>query len=344
MILLLLLFVIAFIAFCVSAVAGGGAGLVLVPLLRLLLPVAQVPAALSIGTATGSLARIHAFRRHIRWDVVRWFAPAALPMAALGAWALSRFEPAYVELIISLFLLANLPALFLRRRVADRQARPLPHAAILLLGAVAGLVSGFTGAVGLLFNRAYLRMGMTKEELVATRAANEIALHILKIALYAAFGLLDSAVLLVGAMVAVAAILAAYVMRWLIPHIAEAPFHFVSTLSMVAAGAAMLFMSSGQIMTIHRAWAQTVRVGEEHEFQLYWGGHRRFVVEREDDGSLAIERRIDPDRLSPPQRATFDRLTRGRRVTLLEEVYGWDGHYYEIYVDGPRGIENIEFH
>ncbi len=115
-------------------------------------------------------------------------------------------------------------------------------------------------------------------ELVATRAANEIALHILKIALYAAFGLLDSAVLLVGAMVAVAAILAAYVMRWLIPHMAEAPFHFVSTLSMVAAGAAMLFMSSGQIMTIHRAWAQTVRVGEEHEFQLYWGGHRRFVV------------------------------------------------------------------
>lgn len=81
----LLVFTAAFFAFIVSAVAGGGAGLVLVPLLRLILPVASIPGALSIGTATSSISRIWLFRRHIRWDVVRRFVPTELPAAAVGA-------------------------------------------------------------------------------------------------------------------------------------------------------------------------------------------------------------------------------------------------------------------
>lgn len=80
----LLVFTAAFFAFIVSAVAGGGAGLVLVPLLRLILPVASIPGALSIGTATSSISLIWLFRRHIRWDVVRRFVPTALPAAAVG--------------------------------------------------------------------------------------------------------------------------------------------------------------------------------------------------------------------------------------------------------------------
>ena len=45
---LLLLFVSSVIAFTISAMSGGGAGLVLLPILRLALPASQVPAALSI--------------------------------------------------------------------------------------------------------------------------------------------------------------------------------------------------------------------------------------------------------------------------------------------------------
>jgi uncharacterized membrane protein YfcA len=337
-----IVFLTAVLAFCVSAVAGGGAGLVLVPLLRTLLPVAQVPAALSIGTATGSLARIHAFRPHIRWDVVRWFTPAALPMAGLGAWALSRFEPAYVELSIGLFLLANLPALFRRSPPVEAVARPVSPARILLLGMLAGLLSGFTGAVGLLFNRTYLRMGMSKAELVATRAANEVALHILKIALYAAFGLLGRPALFVGAMVAVAAILAAYAMRRLLPHVNAALFRAVGNIAMVAAGAAMLMMSSNQIIAIHRIWARNVTLGDDREFQLYWEGHRRFVFEIEDDGMPAIERRIDRADLSAAQGATADRLANGGKIVLIEEVHGWTGRYVEIYVEQGRRVRKFE--
>lgn len=70
----------AFLVFVASTVTGGGAGLTLL-LLRLILPVASIPGALSIGTPASSVSRIVLFRRHIRWDVVRRFVPAALPAA-----------------------------------------------------------------------------------------------------------------------------------------------------------------------------------------------------------------------------------------------------------------------
>lgn len=339
---ILLVFLVALIAFCISTVAGGGAGLILVPLLRILLPVAQVPAALSIGTATGSLSRILAFRRHIRWDVVRWFAPAALPMAGLGAWALSRFEPAYVELLIGLFLLANLPAIFRRQPPVEPDARPIRRPAIAALGALAGLISGFTGAVGLLFNNVYLRMGMSKEELVATRAANEIALHALKIALYAAFGLLGRPALVVGALVAVAAVAATVVMRKLLPLVNQALFRTISHIAMVAAGATMFTMSSSEILALHNAWAQYVSLGEDSEFQLYWGGHRRFVFEIEDDGTPALERRIDMDDLSPRHQAEVLAIAKTGPIDLIEQVVTLRGFYVEVYVRRNGGIEKIE--
>lgn len=336
------IFAIALFAFAVSAVAGGGAGLVLVPLLRILLPVAQVPVALSIGTAAGSLARIHAFRAHVRWDVVRRFVPSALPMAGIGAWALSQFQPAYVELLIGLFLLANLPLMFLRRGKAEARKPPLPTWALMLLGALAGLISGFTGAVGLLFNGAYRRMGMSKEELVATRAANEIALHLLKIALYASLGLLSWTAFLIGLMVAAAAIIAAYGMRRLLPYVSEPLFRLVSNLAMIAAGAAMFIMSSDQIMRLHNAFARTVTLGEEQEFQLYWSGHRRFVLEFEEDGTPVLERGIDADDLSKTQAAQVRALESQGRVVLIERVYSWRGNYIEVYLSRDGQERKVE--
>lgn len=80
-------------AFGLSAVSGGGAGLLLMPLLGLVLPGTQVPAALSIGTVASSATRIISFWQAIRWDIVRHFAPTALPFAALGAWAAVWSQP-----------------------------------------------------------------------------------------------------------------------------------------------------------------------------------------------------------------------------------------------------------
>lgn len=335
-----LVFVAAFLAFIVSAVAGGGAGLVLVPLLRLVLPVASIPGALSIGTAASSVSRIWLFRTHIRWDVVRRFVPTALPAAALGAWLLTQFEAVYVEFLLGCFLLLNLPALF-RRGPAPRTEAPLPLGRLPLLGAAAGLLSGFTGAVGVVFNRAYYRMGLTKDEIVATRATNEVLLHLLKIALYTIFGLLPRSALIAGALVAVAAVLASLASKRVLSLMRESLFRRAGLFAMVASGVAMFSLSGGQIMAIHRAWVTYVAPGDEREIQLYWGGAPRATVEREDNGALVIERAVSIADLPPVVRAALPTIARPDEIIMIEEVRG-EGRYYEIYRRRAGKVYKVE--
>ena len=332
-----LVFAAAFLAFLVSTVAGGGAGLVLVPLLRLILPIAFVPGALSIGTAASSVSRIYLFHRSIRWDVVRRFVPTALPAAAAGAALLTLVEPVYVEFLLGCFLLLNLPALF--RRDAIESGPPLALSRLPLLGAVAGLLSGFTGAVGVIFNRSYYRLGLTKTEIVATRATNEVLLHLLKIAVYAALGLLPRAAILAGALVAGAAILASLTSSRLLPLLRESLFRRAGLLAMVASGIATFFLSGSQIFAIHRAWVHFAAPDNEQELHFYWEGARRFVVEREDDGRLVLERPIPLDHLPS---AVRDALPQKGSITLVEEVRGIGTHYYEVYRRGDGTDQKIE--
>ncbi|WP_294235836.1 sulfite exporter TauE/SafE family protein [uncultured Sphingomonas sp.] len=336
----LLLFVTAFLAFVVSAVAGGGAGLVLIPLLRLVVPVASVPAALSIGTAASSLSRLGVFRRHVRWDVVRRFVPTALPAAALGAWLLTRFDAVYVELMLGGFLLFNLPALF--RRMPVPGAEPLlPLGRLPWLGAAAGLLSGFTGAVGVVFNRAYYRMGLSKDEIVATRATNEVLLHLLKLAIYAWFGLLTRPALVAGAVVAGAAMLASVAAPSILGRMRESLFRRAGLAAMVASGIALVTLSTGHIMAAQRAWIAFVAPGDEQELQLYWQGRPRAAVEHEAEGGLSFERPVSAADLPHRLRAALPGIVGSATIIGIEEVFAGQ-HHYEIRLRRGHRIVEID--
>lgn len=277
------------LAFGMSAVSGGGAGLILMPLLGLVLPALQVPAALSIGTAASSAARIASFRKAIRWDIVRHFAPTALPFAALGAWALSRMTPVYLSLLLGLFLMGNLPLLF-RKPPTLTAIKPIRPIWLHVLGGAAGFISGFSGAVGLVFNGFYHRLGLRKEEIVATRAANEITLHLLKIILYAAFGLFSTKAIVTGTTVALAAILSSILMRYLLPHLHDHLFRSIGHAAMVAAGFAMVIVSSSQIARYDDIMIHYAHTLKETSASLSWRQHV-FSVEWEDGDELELSHR-----------------------------------------------------
>ncbi|WP_062105859.1 sulfite exporter TauE/SafE family protein [Gluconobacter albidus] len=188
----------AFIAFALSAVSGGGAGLVLMPVLGLLLRPEGVPVALSISTAVSSVSCILLFFRNIRWHVVLHFVPPALPAAWVGLLLLRQLEPAYLNLLLGLFLISNLPLVLRRQREIETVPQAGNIAWLPVVGTLAGFESGFTGAVGLLFNRFYHRLGLNKQEIVATRAANDVLLHLVKVVLYVSYGMLDRATLTAG--------------------------------------------------------------------------------------------------------------------------------------------------
>lgn len=336
------LFVAAVVAFAISTIAGGGAGLMLIPVLALLLPGVEVPAALSIGSATSSLSRIALFRRAIRWDIVRWFLPAALPAAALGAWMLSRFDPMYVKLILGLVLVANLPLLFLPPRGAAEAGTSAARPALLLsLGAAVGLLSGFTGAVGVAFNRIYFRLRLEKAEIVATRAMNEILLHIVKIALYATFGVLTTRSVIAGAVVAAGAISASWVMARILHRIDETLFRRASTMAMVAAGTSMVASAAPAALDRQKAGVAFTSTADERELQAYWGRHGYGLAWSARDG-IVLEKRLSLAHLKPRYARALPPTPSGARIVAIEKFAQLDREGLEIhYARGNTRWETV---
>ncbi|GAB4043302.1 sulfite exporter TauE/SafE family protein [Spirosoma jeollabukense] len=336
----LLLFGCALLAFSLSAVCGGGAGLLLLPVLGTLLPGAQVPAALSIGTVSSSISRIIAFWSRIRWDVVVWFVPPALPAVWIGAKLLTYINPLYLELLMGLFLMANLPLIFRSTKELE-EINPLPKGYLALIGLAAGFVSGLTGAVGLLFNRFYLRYGMSKEEIVATRAANEVMLHLIKLALYASFGLLTGKAITFGAVIAVAAMLSSWGMKWLLPRLSESLFRRIGYTAMVVSGLSLFTEAAGQVVTKSPIDIDYSPVANGMTTQLQWR-NKLFALEFEYDEGFEFEHNISFSELPPDKQVQAMKLSQGADKVVFEEVFSFDTHSYEVYVYRKGKLEKFD--
>ncbi|MBC7449922.1 MAG: sulfite exporter TauE/SafE family protein [Cytophagales bacterium] len=325
------LFIAAILAFALSSVCGGGASFILIPILGYLLPGAQVPAALSIGTATSSISRIIAFYGNIRWKIVFWFVPPAIPAVWLGAWMLTYINPIYLELILGIFLLSNLTLLFKSNNTPTSESK-ISKSALALIGFTAGFVSGLTGAVGLLFNRFYLRYGLNKEEIVATRAANELLLHLIKLALYASFGLLTAKVLGFGLLVAIAAIASSFLIKRVLPYISEKIFQKTGYAAMVLSGIFMFGNAANNIIDQNKMDVSYKPAEKGLETKMQWR-ERTFEVDFEyDDGSFEVEYEVKLADLPLEKQKIVEQLSQSADKVLLEEVYGLNKHYYEVYV------------
>jgi hypothetical protein len=334
------IFFTSFLAFSLSAICGGGAGLILIPILGRFLPLTQVPAALSIGTASSSISRIIAFYPKIRWDVVKWFVPAALPAVWLGAWLLSYVNPIYLQLLMGLFLVSNLPMVF-KKEKEDKSLPLLSSWFLLLIGFLSGFVSGLTGAVGLLFNSFYLRYGMTKEEIVATRAANEVLLHILKLFLYASFGLVTGNVISLGIAVAVAAIASSFFMKWILPRLSESIFKKLGYSAMVLSGFIMLGESGNRIVNANNASLSFLPISSGLETKVQWKT-TNFSIEFAYEDGFEYEQVIPITDLPIDKQEFLKPFIEGAETVIIEEVFGLNIHFYEAYIIKQGKVTSLD--
>ncbi|MDD5581005.1 MAG: sulfite exporter TauE/SafE family protein [Methylobacter sp.] len=342
----LFLFVAAFIAFSLSAFCGGGAGLLLIPILGYSLPVSQVPAALTLGTATSSFSRIWIFFNAIRWDMAKLFLPTAMLGVILGAKMLSYLEPMYLELCMSLFLISNLPWLFRKQELKHTASASLTISPwqTRLVGFLAGFISGLTGAVGVLFNRFYFRYGLDNHEIIATRAANEALLHLIKLYLYASLGLFQLKTMGIGLIVALAAVLSSSFMKFALPRVSRGLFMRAGYSTMVVSGILML---NSAVVHIKLANAPDLRVtilAEELNARLTWNTLIYFAEFNYGEG-LELEKVVSLLSLSPDRQHYVQSLQNGAEKVDIEKVYALTGISYEAYYfDGQnRLIKKIEF-
>jgi hypothetical protein len=312
-----------------SAVCGGGAGLLLMPALGLYLPIAQVPPALSIGTLSSSVSRILVFFKNIRWNIVRWFVPTAVLAVFLGAWLLHFVNPLYLEILMGIFLISNFPLLF-RKKISEAPPERASHKLLLVIGFFAGFLSGLTGAVGLLFNRFYLRYGLSKEEIVATRAANEVILHLIKLCLYFSFGLITGRVVGIGCTIALAGFLSTWFMKWGLKKISEVFFRRVGYASMVVSGIVMLSQSSNKLFSQNNGYVSFTPISNGIESKVQWQ-QAAFAIEFEYDEGFEYEQVIPFADLPADKQAVVNSQRRTADNIIIEEVFGVHSHSYEAY-------------
>lgn len=326
---LLIVFVCSFLAFSISAISGGGAGLVMMPILSNLLPVSQVPSSISIGTFASSASRIIIFRKNISWKIVRYFLPAALPAVWLGAWLLKFINPFYLEVGMGVFLVINLPFVF-KKQLAEVEKPPAPAYLLSIIGFLAGFLSGLTGAVGLLFNKFYLRHGLNKEEIIATRAANEIVLHLVKIVLYALFGLITREVIYIGLVIAVSAFLSTFFMKKVLPFVTELFFKRIGYLAMVLSGVFMLTQATRNLMHMNDGAVSFNLVSKGIESKLHWK-NASYSLEFKYDEGFEFEQVVGLEDLTEAQQLLVLKEQKGADEFVLEVVHSVHATSYEAY-------------
>ena len=318
---IILLFLGTIIAFWISAICGGGASLILIPILNLLLPSSVVPFSLTIGTFTSSVSRIAVFKKHIKWQVFFWFVPFSVPSVLLGAWLIKYINPDYLQLVVAFFLIANLPELFKRKKQEAGTQKPYPKTLLAIIGFCAGFVSGITGAIGLLFNRFYLRFGLKKEEIVATRAANEVFLHLIKLIIYISLGLYSGAALWLGLTIAIATIISSYTVKYILPYLSEFVFRKIGYGAMILSGFALLIGTSDKIIRNDKI-SVYIQHTDETESVISWR-NTDFIIEFAFNDGLEIEKSIQPNELPQKLREKYEILKYQYDKIHLEKVFAF---------------------
>ncbi|MGV0831685.1 sulfite exporter TauE/SafE family protein [Empedobacter brevis] len=337
-----LLFIGSILAFWISAICGGGASLILIPILNLIIPTSIVPFSLTIGTFTSSASRIAAFRKSVHWKIFFWFVPFSIPAVLIGAYFIKFINPIYLQVIVALLLIANVPQLFLNKKQQDKEEKPSPKYILALVGFLAGFVSGITGAIGLLFNRFYLKYGLTKEEIIATRAANEIILHIIKLVIYILIGLYSKNALLLGLTIAFASIISSYTVKYILPLFSDFAFRKVGYAAMVISGITLFYSSAQKIIQQDKVQLTTTNKGDKNETTLKWR-NSDFVLEYSLDGEFEIERPIEPQELPKNLLEEYNKISPNYDKINLEKVFKIGEESYEFYCYKGSILTKLEF-
>lgn len=236
------------ITFILSVLSGGGASLLLMPIITALIGVRGVAPIMTIGITFSSISKAFYFWKEIDWHLFKWLFPSTVIGSVLGARLLAEVPTDLLQVIIGLFLISTV----VQFRPSTKRSSLLPKVKawhFAPMGFVVSFLSGLIGGVGPLMNSAYLNYGMSKESLLGTRSANAILLHVTKIISYASLGLIDLQILKYGILVGIAAVVGTYIGRKLLGHITDGMFRQIVVASMVASGIFMLLKNKEYILS-----------------------------------------------------------------------------------------------
>ncbi len=183
-----LLFALGAAAFAFSTIAGGGGALLLGATAHHITGVERIVQVVHLTNFIGRPTRMLLFWKHVRWETVVWFVPAAWIGSWLGVRLFVEIEAEWLRLVLGGFLLTT-PFQF--RFGKSRRSFHMPLWGFAPLGLVVAATSSLVGATGAVLNVFYFNYGLTKEHLVGTKAVNSFLVSIVQLSAYLYYGAWD---------------------------------------------------------------------------------------------------------------------------------------------------------
>lgn len=241
---LILVLIGAFIIFILSTLTGGGASLLLMPLVAVVVGVKAVAPVMAISIGMSSTSKVFFFWKYIDWKLFVWLFPSTIVGSLIGARMFAFLSADFLQILIGLLLVSTI---FQYNRTEKRTGFKIKAWHFAPMGLVVAFLSGLIGGVGPLMNSAYLNYGISKESLLGTRSANAIILHITKILSYAYYGYVTGEVLKFGILIGISSMIAVYFGKLILAKISELFFRKIVVISMVVSGVLMLWKNKDYI-------------------------------------------------------------------------------------------------
>lgn len=218
-----------------SAVAGFGGGVLLLPVFTALFGLRVAVPMLTLTQVSSNAFRMWLNRGELHWRLIGWFALGAVPLAVAGGLLLAHAPLGPLKRVLGVFLIGVV--IWRRRNPQPRKPADPTFAAV---GAASGLGSALLGSVGPLTAPFFLARGLTRAAYIGTEAASALTMHLSKIGAYGAGELLTRQVLLFGVALTPATLAGAWVGKKVVGRISDRVFVILVELGLVAAGALFL--------------------------------------------------------------------------------------------------------
>jgi len=184
-----ILIIAAFLTSSISAVLGMGGGIILLGIMAIIIPEGFMVIALhGVIQLVSNTTRTYVFRNHLRWDIIKKFLFGALIGLFISAGVImaiisyldlasgNKLKVDFLKPLIGIFILWYL---FLKKSKQEKNTRSFFWA-----GGISGISSVFIGATGPLIAPFFLSYNLTKENIIANKAACQVISHIGKIPIF----------------------------------------------------------------------------------------------------------------------------------------------------------------
>tara|TARA_Y100000590_G_scaffold466257_1_gene641014 strand:+ start:1458 stop:2204 length:747 start_codon:yes stop_codon:yes gene_type:complete len=189
---LIILIISAFITSSISAVLGMGGGIILLGIMAIIIPNGFMVIALhGIIQLISNTTRTYVFRKYLKKNLIKEFSIGAIIGAGISAFIIfllikffevssaNEIKVDFLKPIIGIFIIWYL---FLKGKTKEKDSK-----SFIKVGSISGLASIFVGATGPLIAPFFLNSNLTKENIIANKAACQMITHLTKIPLFILF-------------------------------------------------------------------------------------------------------------------------------------------------------------